>query len=61
MRTGTANLPLHGGKDGHPYPVDRKLYDCSISTIKKAVEKAKVGDMEKVEAMRRLGRFYEID
>ena len=51
----------HGGKDGHPYPVDKKLYDRSISTIKKAVEKAKVGDMEKVEAIRRLGRFYEID
>ena len=30
-RTGTADLPLHRGKDGHPYPVDRKTYDQSIA------------------------------
>jgi len=26
----------HGGKDGHPYPVDRKNYDLSISILKKS-------------------------
>jgi len=49
----------HGGKDGHPYPVDRRNYDRSIEVMKKAVERARVGDREKVDALRRLSRFYE--
>ncbi|MCX6376400.1 MAG: DUF763 domain-containing protein, partial [Armatimonadetes bacterium] len=28
----------HGGKDGFPYPVNRRVYDRSIEVIKKAVE-----------------------
>jgi uncharacterized protein len=47
----------HGGKDGHPYPVDRKTYDKTIEVLHSAVEKAKVGDREKIEAIRRLRRF----
>jgi len=41
MRTGTAYLPLHGGKDGTPYPVDRQIYDKSIEILKSAIEKQK--------------------
>ena len=44
----------HGGKDGHPYPVDRKTYDSSIQFMAQALDKAKIGDREKVEAFRRL-------
>jgi hypothetical protein len=44
----------HGGKDGYPYPVDRKTYDNSIQFLAQAVEKAKIGDKEKLEAFRRL-------
>jgi len=44
----------HGGKDGHPYPVDRKTYDSNIQFLAQAVEKAKIGDREKLEAFRRL-------
>jgi len=44
----------HGGKDGHPYPVDRKTYDSSIQFLAQAVDKAKIGDREKLEAFRRL-------
>jgi hypothetical protein len=44
----------HGGKDGYPYPVDRKTYDSSIQFLAQAVEKAKIGDKEKLEAFRRL-------
>ena len=33
----------HGGKDGHPYPVDRKTYDQSIQILRQAVERAKLG------------------
>ncbi len=49
----------HGGKDGHPYAVDRANYDRSIAIVKKAVEKARIGDREKVDALRRLSRFYQ--
>ncbi len=44
----------HGGKDGYPYPVDRKTYDRSIELLHQAVGKAKVGDTEKLAALRRL-------
>jgi hypothetical protein len=44
----------HGAKDGHPYPVDKKTYDSSIQFLTQAVEKAKIGDREKLEAFRRL-------
>jgi len=50
----------HGGKDGHPYPVDRKVYDQTIQVLRDAVEKAKVGDREKMEAIRRLGNFASL-
>lgn len=44
----------HGGKDGTPYPVDRKTYDSSIMLLHDAVKKAKIGRREKIEAIRRL-------
>jgi hypothetical protein len=44
----------HGGKDGYPYPVDRKTYDNSIQFLTQALKKAKIGDSEKLEAFRRL-------
>ncbi len=47
----------HGGKDGHPYPVDRKLYDSSIETLKEAVNRAKIGEYEKLRALRRLSKL----
>jgi hypothetical protein len=47
----------HGGKDGHPYPVDRKVYDQTIEVLKGAIEKAKLGDREKIDAIRRLNHF----
>jgi len=47
----------HGGKDGIPYPVDRKTYDQSIEVLHRAIIKAKLGLSEKNEAMNRLGRM----
>jgi hypothetical protein len=44
----------HGGKDGHPYPVNRKTYDSSIEFLAQALDKARIGDREKLEAFRRL-------
>lgn len=46
-----------GGKDGIPYAVDRKTYDKSIEILKTAVENAKIGDKEKIDAIRRLQDF----
>jgi hypothetical protein len=47
----------HGGKDGIPYPVDKKTYDQSIELLRKAINRAKVGLTEKKEAVNRLGRL----
>lgn len=44
----------HGGKDGHPYPVDRPTYDRSIEVLRQAVARAKVGNRERTEALKRL-------
>ena len=44
----------HGGKDGYPYPVDKKTYDSSIQFLMQALEKARIGDKDKLEALRRL-------
>ena len=44
----------HGGKDGHPFPVPTKVYDETIQHLKVSVEKAKIGDTEKLEAIKNL-------
>lgn len=44
----------HGGKDGHPFPVPTKTYDEVISTMKKAVERSKLGLTDKAEALKKL-------
>jgi len=44
----------HGGKDRHPYPVDRNTYDQTINILRKAIQKAKLGRREQLEALRRL-------
>ncbi|WP_296611782.1 DUF763 domain-containing protein [Sphingomonas sp.] len=44
----------HGGKDRHPFPVPTKVYDHSISVMKSAVRKAKLGREEELAALRRL-------
>ncbi|MFT3836144.1 MAG: DUF763 domain-containing protein [Myxococcaceae bacterium] len=44
----------HGGKDGHPFPVPLKVYDRTLATLKKAVEAAKLGNVERLEALKRL-------
>jgi hypothetical protein len=47
----------HGGKDGIPYPVDKKTYDQSIEILAKAIHTAKLGITEKKEAAQRLERM----
>ncbi|HEV7333378.1 MAG TPA: DUF763 domain-containing protein [Flavisolibacter sp.] len=44
----------HGGKDGHPFPVPTKTYDEVIETLQKAVNKAKIGQSDKAQAIQKL-------
>ena len=44
----------HGGKDRHPYPVPLKVYDETIRVLKSAVQKAKLGRDEEMQALKRL-------
>ncbi|HEX5182994.1 MAG TPA: DUF763 domain-containing protein [Allosphingosinicella sp.] len=44
----------HGGKDRHPYPVPTRVYDKTIGILKSAVRNAKLGNEEKLGAIRRL-------
>jgi len=48
----------HGGKDGIPYPVDRKTYDKTTEILARAVRKAKLGNREEMEALSRLHRVF---
>ena len=48
----------HGGKDGHPYPVDRATYDTTIAVLEKAVHASRLGRQEELAALRRLERFW---
>lgn len=49
----------HGGKDGHPFPVPTNVYDETISVLQTAVEKAKLGDKDKSEAIKNLSIVAE--
>jgi hypothetical protein len=44
----------HGGKDGHPYPVNRAVYDNTVEWLRNAVSKARIGNSERLDALRRL-------
>src|ERR1700693_6008156 len=46
-----------GGKDGHPFPVPLKTYDESIAILRRGLDSAKVGHIEKVDGFKRLDRF----
>ena len=44
----------HGGKDGHPFPVPLKVYDQTIDVLKRAVQRSKLGQRDKLSAIQRL-------
>jgi hypothetical protein len=44
----------HGGKDGHPFPVPLNVYDETIAVLKRAVARARLGDGDRLAALRRL-------
>jgi hypothetical protein len=47
----------HGGKDGHPFPVPLETYDQTIAVLRGGLDRAKLGDAEKLDGIRRLDRF----
>ncbi len=44
----------HGGKDGTPYPVDRRAYDQTIELLGRAIRRARLNQREELEALERL-------
>jgi len=44
----------HGGKDRHPFPVPLKVYDRTITIMKSAVRRARLGHTDELAALRRL-------
>jgi hypothetical protein len=44
----------HGGKDGHPFPVPLPVYDRTLEVMRQAVTTARLGNDEKLAALRRL-------
>jgi uncharacterized protein len=49
----------HGGKGGRPFPVPTKVYDETIDTLKNSVEKAKIGDIDKQTAIKKLTQMAQ--
>jgi hypothetical protein len=44
----------HGGKDGHPYPVPLRVYDETLAVLRRAVDRARIGEDDRLDAIRRL-------
>lgn len=51
----------YGGKDGVPFPVDRKSMDESVSMLEEAIEKSRLGDRERLSSLRKLRRLVPPD
>lgn len=49
----------HGGKDGYPFPVPVTIYDETINTLQKAIQRAKIGNNDKIEAIRKLSEISQ--
>ncbi|WP_201312505.1 DUF763 domain-containing protein [Dyella sp. EPa41] len=44
----------HGGKDRHPFPVPTRVYDHTIGVLKTAITQSRLGNDERMAALRRL-------
>lgn len=49
----------HGGKDGHPFPVPTKVYDETIEIFDQAIHKAKIGEIERSDALKNLSKIAQ--
>jgi hypothetical protein len=48
----------HGGKDGYPFPVKQNDMEHSTLILQRALRRAKTGHREQLEALHRLGNWY---
>jgi hypothetical protein len=44
----------HGGKDGHPFPVPLRVYDETLAVLRRAVARARLGEDDRLVALRKL-------
>jgi hypothetical protein len=51
----------YGGKDGVPYPVNRKAMDQSIQILESAIQNAKIERREKLRSLQRLCQYVPPD
>ncbi|MEF8832022.1 MAG: DUF763 domain-containing protein [Candidatus Thermoplasmatota archaeon] len=49
----------HGGKDGTPYPVDKKVYHNTLQVLEEDIERAEVSEKDKKHAIKRLSSHLE--
>jgi uncharacterized protein len=49
----------HGSKGGRPMPVPTKVYDETISVLQAAVEKSKIGENDRQEALKKLTKIAQ--
>ncbi|MEL6660310.1 MAG: DUF763 domain-containing protein, partial [Bacteroidota bacterium] len=49
----------HGSKGGKPFPVPTKVYDETISALRKAVDRAKIGQSDKQLAIQKLSQLAQ--
>lgn len=47
----------HGGKDGHPFPVPTKVYDEAIAVLRTAIDRSKLGNDDKRQAVKKLSQI----
>jgi hypothetical protein len=47
----------HGGKDGTPYPVNRRVYDSTVESMRSVLTGSKIERSEKRAALTRLARL----
>ncbi|WP_316766953.1 DUF763 domain-containing protein [Pedobacter frigiditerrae] len=49
----------NGGKDGHPFPVPVNVYDETIKTLQRAIDKSKLGNSDKTQAIKSLSQISQ--
>ena len=50
----------HGGKDGYPFPIDRKIYESTIEIFQQAIRRSQLSGKEKENAQTRLRIYYKV-
>ena len=49
----------HGGKDNIPYPVNRTLMDRNTSLLKDSLNRARIGEKDRLYALKRLHTYLK--